>query len=528
MSTRTPERESLAHRLAPTLVAAAFALGYVIVSPPSLDLAAHELRAKLFSSEGFGLWNNWWYAGHHTPGYSVLFPPLAALLTPQIVGAVSAVGTAALFDVLARDRFGRQAFVGSLWFASATATQLLTGRLTFAFGLLPAMGTALALERRRDGVAALLAVITALASPVAAIFAALAAAAAAVARVSDHDRRGTIGALAVAAAALIPVGLLAVLFPEGGSEPFAFATLWPIPLIGVIALFALPRKDVALRAGVVLYVIGCLIAYEITSPVGSNASRLAALIAGPLAAMLWWRRRTVLLLVVLLPLLYLQWQPPVRDVSTAYGQPWVTNGYYQPLISFLERQPGQPFRIEIPFTLFHWEAYQVAPRFPIARGWERQLDIKYNHIFYDGTLSAATYEQWLHENGIRYVAVSSAKLDYSAHREVALIAGGLPYLKLVMRSAHWRVYEVQNASTLAAGPATVTNLGPNSVTLHVSRPGSILLRVHFTPYWELENVPGCVAPAGDFTRVSAHRAGTARLVIAFSLGRIGARAPRCN
>jgi hypothetical protein len=458
----------------------------------------------------------------------VLFPPLAALFTPQIVAAVSAVGTAALFDVLARDRFGRQAFVGSLWFAAATATQLLTGRLTFAFGLLPAMGTALALERRRDGLAALLAVITALASPVAALFAALAAAAAAVARFSEQQRTEAISALAVAAAALVPVGVLAVLFPEGGSEPFAFATLWPIPVIGVIALFALPRKDVALRAGVALYVIGCLIAYEITSPIGSNASRLAALIAGPLAAMLWWRRRTVLLLVVLLPLLYLQWQPPVRDVSTAYGQPWVTNGYYQPLISFLQSRPGQPFRIEIPFTLFHWEAYRVAPRFPLARGWERQLDIKYNHIFYDGTLNAATYEQWLHENGIRYVAVSSAKLDYSAHREVALIAGGLPYLRLVMRSHHWRVYEVQNATTLAAGPATVTKLGPNSVALDIRGPGTILVRVHFTPYWKLTGVPGCVAPLGDFTRVSARGQGTAKLVIDFAFDRIGARAPRCS
>lgn len=62
-------------RVAPTAVAAVLALAYVIISPPSLDLAAHLLRAKLFGAEGFGLWNNWWYSGHHVPGYSVLFPP---------------------------------------------------------------------------------------------------------------------------------------------------------------------------------------------------------------------------------------------------------------------------------------------------------------------------------------------------------------------------------------------------------------------------------------------------------------------
>ena len=35
--------------IAPTAVAALFAIAYVIIEPPSLDLAAHLLRAKLFS-----------------------------------------------------------------------------------------------------------------------------------------------------------------------------------------------------------------------------------------------------------------------------------------------------------------------------------------------------------------------------------------------------------------------------------------------------------------------------------------------
>ncbi|HEY7253455.1 MAG TPA: hypothetical protein VIG37_23360, partial [Methylomirabilota bacterium] len=129
-------------RLAPTLVAAAFAVAYVLVSPPSLDLAAHLLRAKLFSSEGFGIWNNWWYGGHHVPGYSVLFPPIAAALTPQVAAGLAACGSAALFEVLARDQFGEDAWLGALWFGAGTATNLFTGRLTFAFGLLPAIASA--------------------------------------------------------------------------------------------------------------------------------------------------------------------------------------------------------------------------------------------------------------------------------------------------------------------------------------------------------------------------------------------------
>jgi hypothetical protein len=84
-------------RLAPTLVAAVFAAGYVIISPPSLDLAAHLFRAQLFRVEGFGVWNNFWYSGHHIVGYSVLFPAVSAALSPQLAGAIAATGTAALF-----------------------------------------------------------------------------------------------------------------------------------------------------------------------------------------------------------------------------------------------------------------------------------------------------------------------------------------------------------------------------------------------------------------------------------------------
>jgi hypothetical protein len=54
--------------------------------------------------------------------------------------------------------------------------------------------------------------------------------------------------------------------------------------------------------------------------------------------------------------------------------------------------------------------------------------------------------------------------------------------------------------------------------------------VRFSPYWKLTGAAGCVAPqsGGPFTTVSVRRAGTARLVIAFALGRIGAHSARCT
>jgi hypothetical protein len=519
----------IARRIAPTVIAAIFAVVYVIVSPPSLDLAAHLLRAKLFSVEGFGIWNNWWYAGHHVPGYSVLFPPIAALLTPQVAGGLATTGTAALFEPLARHHFGEDAWLGSLWFGAGTAMNLFTGRLTFAFGLLPAMGMALALQRRRFWLASLLAVVTALASPVAALFAALAAAAYAIGEyIRERRLKAALPGIAAVICSLLPVALLSVAFPEGGSEPFTLATLWPIPAISLIALLAVPRQEWTLRAAIVLYAIGCVVAYEVATPVGSNAARLGPLVAGPLAALIWWPRKKALLAVTALPLLWFQWQAPIRDVRTSAGDPSVSAAYYQPLLAFLDRQTGPPFRVEIPFTRFHWEAYQVAPRFPLARGWERQLDIKYNPLFYGGPLTPATYDAWLHELAVRYVAVPDASLDFSAKREVHLIDRGLPYLRPVFRSRHWRVYAVADPTPIVRGPARLESLGPSSVTLGATAPGTVLIRVRFTPYWAIGQGSGCVAPDGEFTKLSVPRPGPVKLVIDFSPGRIGARSPRCT
>jgi hypothetical protein len=520
-------------RAAPTLLAAAIALAYVLISPPSLDLAAHLLRAKLFGAEGFGLWDNWWYGGHHVPGYSVLFPPLAWLLSPQLVAALACVGTAAAFERLAFERFGPEAWLGALWFGAATASDLFTGRLTFAFGLLPAMLSALALERRRPALAAALGALTALASPVAALFVALLAAAHALAPTLGGERpamRRLLEGAAVAGGALLPVAVLAVAFPEGGTEPFALNSMWPVLLICAAAVGLFPRRERVLRTGALLYLLGTLASYLIASPVGGNAVRLAALVAGPLVAMLWLRPHPRWLAAAALPLLYLQWQPAVRDVINASGDPSEHASYDQPLLQFLRRQGAPPFRVEIPFTKFHTEVLRVAPEFPSPRGWERQLDIADNTLFYDGSLSRVSYHAWLRRLAVRFVAVSDAPLDYSSRGEARLIATGLPYLRPVFTAPHWRVYEVADPAPMLSGAgAELTAVGPNSFTLSAARSGSHLLRVRFTPYWRLTGLPGCVGRSADgFTDLALHGTGTARLVIDFAPGRIGARSPRCS
>src|SRR5947209_8483905 len=458
-------------RIVAIAIAAAFALAYVIASPASGDLAAHVFRAHLFKADPFGIWNNYWYDGHHIVGYSLLFPAAAAVLTPQWAAAIAAVGTAALFESIARRHFGPNGWLGAAVFAAATATNLFTGRLAFAFGLLPAMAALLALDRDRPWTASAFSLLAALSSPVAALFVALAGAAHTLGTFARTRRlKPALPGTGVLVAALAPVGVMAVAFPEGGTEPFAFSALWPLPLLAIGVLCAVPRRATIFRVGVALYALVTVLSYLIPTPLGSNATRLGTLLGAPVAALLLWPRKRWLLALAAVPLLYLEWQAPVRDLVIASGDPTASSGYYQPVLRFLERQSGPPFRVEIPFTRFHWEAYAVASRFPSPRGWERQLDIKDNSIFYSGPLNAATYEAWLHRNAVRFVAAPDAPLDYSAVHEMRLISRGLPYLRLVERTAHWKVYVVASPTPIPQGVASLSSIGPDSLTLEPPRP----------------------------------------------------------
>ena len=544
----------------PTVVAAALAATYVIVSPPSLDLAAALFRAWLFAHEPWGIWNNDWYSGHSTPGYSVLFPAVSAALTPQLAGALAATATAAPFTALAWRHRGSAALPGSLLFGAFTAVDLFTGRLPFAFGLLPATAAVLALDLGWWPLGCALAAVSALCSPVAALGAAIVGAGYALAALAADGRRrrgpapaaprvrpgaaaprvrpGAAAArvrpgvaarrawpgVVVAGGALVPVLALSVAFPEGGREPFELGTLLPVLAVTVVA-FALSDRFPRLRGCLAVYALALVLSYLIPSPIGANVARIGTLLAAPVATVAFWDRRRVLAAGIA-PLLYIGLQAPVQNVVVSTDRPSTTAAFYRPLLRFLESRSGPPFRIEIPFTALHWEAYRVATRIPLARGWERQLDIGDNPIFYrPGALTARSYRHWLHANAIRYVALPDAELDPSARAEAALIRSRPRYLRQVARIGRWEVDAVRHPTPLARG---VTALGPDWLALTARRAGSVLVRIHWSPYWALTRGAGCVEPAGAWVRVLLRHPGAARISIRFSLERIGARSPRCT
>jgi hypothetical protein len=512
------------------LLAALLAAIYLIVDPPSADLAAQTYRTWLFEHAGFVVWDNGWYAGHHNPAYSILFPPLAAWTSPQLVGAVSAVVSAWAFERIALSTpAARGARPASYWFATATLVSLLTGRLTFALGLALALLAILALTRDRLVWCGIAGALCALASPVAAAFLALAL----VAWWWSHRR--TLVTAALLAATLAPALALSVLFPEGGSFPFTPSAFWPT-LAGTLLVIAVLWRSAprTLRAGLILYALLLLASEALSTPMGGNAVRLGAILAGPIAALTLWpdRRRALALLV--LPLVYWQVATPVDDVVRAHGDASVHASYYDGLLRFLEDQQAAsgPFRIEIPFTDNHWESARVAPTVPLARGWERQLDRKYNALFYDDQpLTPERYRAWLDENAVRYVALADAPIDYSAAAEAKLVRDGeAPYLREVWHDAHWRVYAVDHPTALATGlGAVVTGIDADRVDLRTrGGAGRIALRVRWSPYWHLTRGRGCVVKDGDWTALEVQPGTTFRISAGFALGRVGATSPRCT
>jgi hypothetical protein len=519
-------------RAVPVALAAAGAAAFALLGLHPVDLAAGTFRADLFSSQGFTVWNGQWYGGHHTPGYSILFPPLAALVGPAVLGAVAALVSAALFDALAARHFGPAARAGAAWFGIGVGVLLFTGRMPFALGVAIGLGALLALQRRRPAASVVLAALCTLASPVAGLFVAIAAAAHAL------TARAAAGA-AVAAGALVPPLALALAFPHPGRQMF-FATELAWLLFAAAAVWALvPARERALRAGALLYASAGIAAYVVPTPIGNNVTRLGPLVAGPLivcalaAARERPRRATLAAAAVCLPLLaYSAAWPAYRDAAKVSGDPAAQRSYYTPLDEYLARAGGPPGRVEIPFTRAHWESAAVAARFPLARGWERQLEIERYPIFYGAApLNAASYGRWLIANGVRWVAVPDAKLDFSGLPERQLIDRGLPYLKLRWRSAHWRVYEHTGPSALAVpdGRArmALTRLDAGGFALRVDRPGSALVRVRWTPYWRAAGA--CVEPArGGWTRVTATRPGTVDVRPSFSMDRVVSRGRRCS
>jgi len=129
-------------------------------------------------------------------------------------------------------------------------------------------------------------------------------------------------------------------------------------------------------------------------------------------------------------------------------------------------------------------------------------------VLYDRTLSAGAYQRWLRLMGVRYVFLPvHAQLDPSAKAEAALLRSGHSGLREITISKNFRAFELPGATPMltlgAARPDTPALAGTASVLretreqfwLSLPQAGTYLLRVHYSPYWRVDDpAAACVEP----------------------------------
>lgn len=459
------------------LVAAALAVVVLVWGPLSPDLAAQTARGALFDRAGPVPWWSGWYGGIDTGGYSLVTPALLGVLGPLVCGALALVAT----SVVAVPLLGgtRRPVAAGLALALTAWLDVLAGRTTFALGIVVALGALVAVRARRPVPAAALGLLTVATSPVAGLL--LLVPAGAPLLVSRGHRAAAAGACLGVAAGL---GAVALLFPAGGLEPFAGFVYRPAVALALApALLPVGRL---VRCGALLAAVATTASFVLTTPVGSNVTRLVlvATVPGVVATV-----RGPWPVVALLAGLLLVWPlQQIRIDLRAASSPAVTEAFTAGLLDRLAADPLTAVsRVEVVPSATHWPESRLAPTATLARGWERQTDEGRNPLFYGrAPLTPKTYRAWLERRAVALIAVpQGVRIDFGGGAEADLVARGLPYLREVWRDPHWRLYAVNGPAPVVTGGRLV-RFTDDGADLVADRPGRVVVRAAWSRWLRVD------------------------------------------
>jgi hypothetical protein len=504
--------------LTTALLSLALAAAVLFLAPHGMDFAAHLYQRRLFLDHGFRLWNNHWYAGRYSfVGYSLLYYPMSAVVGITALAIASIVAAVAAFALLLERQWGASARPAAYAFAVVWPITAVTGAFPFLLGSAFALAALVAVQRRRNVLFAVLALLSLFSSPLAFGFLALVSISAAV---GARERRVVAPALALGIALAVEI-VLARLFPAGGSFPFPWPTLLGALTFAAIGAALTWNQSRLLFALFAVYGVTCLVSYVVPSELGANVVRIR-FVALPLAFLvLALRRFRPRFAAVGALALASAWTliPLGSAIVQAADDPASAPVYWRPAITFLQRHLTPSYRVEAVATADHWEAlYLPRAGIPIARGWFRQDDLPQNELLYK-PLQPGRYVEWLRSLGVRYVLLTDAPLDYSARREATLLRSGRAGLPIVHRFANGVVYGVPSPHEMIEGPgaARVRSLADTTVLLQVAARGTYRLAFRYSSYWTPSR--GCLSRRQDgMTNLSVPRAGTVTLSFAPSVG----------
>ena len=508
--TTVPVRESLPRCPPPaprrrTVPAAALAavvglLGGVVVELLPVvggDLVAQRWWMSWAASAGGQPVDLAWYAGSPAFSYSLLAPWVLTLLGPAVAGVLSTTaGAGATTTLLARAGAVRTPGV-AVTAALAFLANQLSGRTTFAMGTAVAL-LALVLVRaprgrttrvptrtRRLGAAALAAVSGAL-SPVTAVLLGLAA----VAWWSADGPRSRPGwdVAALLVGAGLPLAAMLALDAAGGPMTGSAHQMLAATLAALVVLAVAGRRLPVVRTGAALTVLLLVATWLLPDPMGSNSTRMVLLFAVPVLVAVPGRTPAVVGLAAVLVTWLL---PPLVPQDLVTRDPAVQAATAAPLLAELADR-GPVGRVEVVPLTDHSDA-AMGQEVPLARGWTRQLDVARNPLFYDGSLDAGTYLDWLRARGVSYVALSTQRSDWAGRAEAALVRSGVPGLQQVWSDGTWTLYAVDVPGVVQAGPAQVVRSGRRELELAVGAAGDVTLSMFWDERLTLVG-DGCLAP----------------------------------
>ncbi|EST27558.1 membrane protein [Streptomyces roseochromogenus subsp. oscitans DS 12.976] len=463
------------------------------------DLAAQDAWAEFVGRHPDSAYNLAWYGGMHPVSYSVVSPYLMAVLgvrtTMMIAGTVSA---GLLTLVLIRSRAVRNPLWASLAGVVALLCNAISGRVTFGLGTMFALGAVAAVfcwpyrwrHKRwaKAAVAAPLAGLSTMASPVSGLFVGLVA-------VALFLQKRRPGAWALGLAPTVVVAASYFLFPFSGTQPMTIGSVILPLAYGLLCLFLVPREWVTVRLTAAVYSLGVVLVWLVNSQIGSNISRLPMLFAGAtlVAALPFTVRKSRRWYVTVLALLgfagWIGFKSVDDIVHTTPAASWARE--LAPLVHQLQKAGAEKGRVEVVPARSHREASALAPYVNLARGWNRQADMERNPLFYDDTLNSANYHEWLQRWAVHFVVLPKDNPDGDGgERERQLLRRGMPYLKQVWGDANWQLFQVTDATPLAEPDAVVDHAGQGEMTLQVRKAGRILIRIPYSPWLSIVDEHG--------------------------------------
>jgi len=483
------------------------------------DAPAHLYKIALLREHQSIFWDNNWYGGaYQIISYGFIFYYLAQYISYNVVVVVSTGFLPLFFYLYSRKMYGVRSYWPSIVLAIVLAFYLANGQDPFLFAMSFMFLGMVLLAYRRPLLATLPVAAALFANPMALVIGA-------VFLLADFTARREVRRDYLRLALYVTpffVARVAIMFLFYEQSSYIYSAAEVLLFVGFsLAGFVLARvsHDPQRRAKEILFLTFAAAAVATAlvpqNPIGSNIGRVFFLFGAPLLLNV---RRIFLPKYVTVPVvagvIIGQLLMPGLHYTHVADLPSTRAAFFTPALRFAATHYDPNYRFHVVALDTHWEAYYFSVNgYPITRGWFRQDDALHNTIFATNQFTAAQYVAWLRDMGVKYIFLPHAPLDFSGPRETHLLETTPSFVR-VFSDAQWTVYRLSDPQPMAVplnpsyGKANIIALQHQAIYLTVPHPGTYLIKITYSPYWELTAGSGTLQKsANDFLVLDARQAG---------------------